>query len=123
MDAIELRPDLREQVEIAARHEARSVDDVVNSAVADYVRDQQRAIIAQETCAFERMHADLVRDHRGQWVAIHDGRLVDVDPDAAALYARIRKAYGRESVLIRQVLDVAIRTLTIQSPRLASTED
>jgi hypothetical protein len=39
--------------------------------------------------AFRRLLPELLRTHRGQFVAIHDGQLVDADPDEIALARRV----------------------------------
>ncbi|MFN0073493.1 MAG: DUF5678 domain-containing protein [Chloroflexota bacterium] len=123
MAAIELRPELREQVEFAARREARTVDDLVNAAVEDYVQTQHRSAIARETSAFEAMHADLLTTHRGQWVAIYNGTLVDCDTDITPLYTRARKAYGRTPVLLTQVLDDPAPVLHLRTPSFGRKDD
>jgi hypothetical protein len=105
VEAIVLSPELEESLQHDAALEARSVNELVNEAVARYLRDRQREKIARETAAFERLHPRLRRDHPGRWVAIHDGVLVDHDADVSALVSRVRAAFGRTSVLIRQVRD------------------
>src|SRR5437867_2195313 len=103
MDAIVLRPELQESLERDAELESRTVNDLVNDAVARYLRERQRAKIEREAAAYERMHPALTRDYLGQWVAVHDEQLIDHDADVSALYQRVRARHGRTSVLIRQV--------------------
>lgn len=105
MTTIDLKPALFEALEQNASLQDRSVDDLVNEAVARYVRDLQREKLATEIRAYERLHDKLKRQHLGRWVAINGGRLVDHDADRAQLYCRVRERYGRTSVLIRQVND------------------
>jgi hypothetical protein len=45
--------------------------------VEDYVRERQRAKLDREIGAYEALHPQLKRDHLGQWVAVHNQRLVD----------------------------------------------
>lgn len=116
MDSIALRPELRESLERDAALEARTVEDLVNEAVARYVRDRQRDKLRRETAAYERLHSELARDHPGEWVAIHDGKLVDRDVDVSALYTRIRSRFGRTSVLIRQVRDQPVDEIHVRTP-------
>jgi uncharacterized protein DUF5678 len=116
MDTIELSPDLREQVELAAQLESRTIQEIVDSALVEYLRAHQRDVIARETAAFERMHAELLSSHRGQWVAIHDGQLVDCDADLHSVHARVRQRYGRTPVLLTQVLDEPIQVLHWRTP-------
>jgi hypothetical protein len=58
----------------------------VAAAVARYVRGRQRARIAHETAAYEARFDQLARDQAGDWVAVHDGQLVDHDPNLSDLY-------------------------------------
>ena len=105
MEAITLRPDLRESLEREAQRLALSLDDLANEAIENYMRQLQRAKIDDEIGAFHAKHQELKRQYLGQWVAFHEKRLVDHDIDRATLYRRIRKAYGDIAVLIRQVED------------------
>ena len=116
MDSIALRPELRESLERDAALESRTVEELVNEAVARYVRDRQRDKIRRETDAYERLHPELARDHIGEWVAIHEGKLVDHDADVSALYTRIRAQFGRTSVLIRQVRDQPVDAIHVRTP-------
>lgn len=116
METIVLRPELEESLQRDAALEARSLNDLVNDAVARFVRDRQREKIAWETAEFERLYPELRRDHFGQWVAIHEGALVDQDADVSALYARVRAKYGRTAVLIRQVRDTPSAEIRLRTP-------
>jgi hypothetical protein len=64
------------------------------------------------------MHPLLVKEHLGQYVAVHNGQLIDYDEDFQALHNRIRQQYGRRPVLLRQVTREPVRVLLMRSPRL-----
>jgi len=64
------------------------------------------------------MHAELVKQYLGQIVAIHDGRLVDHDPDPVTLLQRIRQNYPNQVVLRRKVESVPERELRVRHPRV-----
>lgn len=78
----------------------------------------ERKIISQEMAAYRAMHVELVEDYLGQYVAIHDGKSVDHDPDFSTLHERIRKRFGRQVVLIQRVETEPERELVFRSPRL-----
>jgi len=118
VEAIVLKPDLQESLERDAIRESRTVSDLVNEAVARYLREREQAKLERETAAYEHMHHDLARDYLGQWVAVHDGALVDHDTDVSALSQRLRQRYGRTSILIRQVREEPSDDLRVRSPRL-----
>ncbi len=70
-----------------------------------------------ESDAFRHMHADLLARYPNEYVAIHQGQLVDHDADQLALLARIEDRYPDVPVLIRQVLAEPDEIFTFRSPR------
>ena len=122
MDAIVPEPNLRAGLEQDARQDARDVNDLINEAVARYLRERQQAKLDQEIAAYEAMHPQLALDYLGEWVAIHRQELVDHDRDRVALYRRIRSRYGRTSVLIRQVMDDPIEEVWLRTPSTGRVE-
>lgn len=116
MDKIVLEPSLRAWLEQDAAQDTRSINDLINEAVAQYLRDRQQAKLDNEIAAYEALHHELVRDHAGEWVAIHRQELVDHDRDRVALYRRIRSRYGHTSVLIRQVLPEPVEEVWLRTP-------
>lgn len=110
---------LREDLELRLLHDAESSDtsigQLLNEAVEEFLLNRQRAKIDDEIAAFVRLHPELWRTKPGQWVAIHNSKLVDADPDRVALYRRVRKNYGQTPVLVREVTanpeeDIWLRT-------------
>jgi hypothetical protein len=122
MDAIALRADVRETLEKDSEQETRSVNDLVNEAVERYVHERQLAKLDVEIAAYERMHPELRQKYLGQWVAVHEQKLVDHDNDRAALYKRVRAAYGRTAVLIRQVTEQPDNEIWIRTPSTGKVE-
>lgn len=116
MPTIVLRPDLQEALEYDVKPGQKSLNDIVNEAVEQYLRERQRAKLDKEILAYETMHPELKQNHFGQWVAIHNQHLVDYDPDRLALYQRVRAKYGKTSVLIRQVAASPIEEVWIRTP-------
>ncbi|HZR98733.1 MAG TPA: hypothetical protein VFE37_08505 [Chloroflexota bacterium] len=102
-DSIVLRPELREMLENNTGQDSRTLNDLVNEAVSQYAYRLQREKIERETAAYERMHSSIRDQFLGQWVAIHNGYLVDHDCDLAVLHRRVRERFGRTAVLLRQV--------------------
>ena len=121
MDAIVLEPSLRMTLEQDAAHEANSVNDLINEADDDYLRERQQAKIDREIVAYEEMHAELLRDNLDEWVALHNQELVEHDRDRVALDRRLRAWYGRTSVLIRQVLLDPIEEIWMRTPSTGRT--
>ena len=116
MSDLVLRPDLLETLERDAERESKSVNELVNEAVAHYLRERQRAKLSQEIAAYKALHQELKQKYLGQWVAVHEQKLVDHDPDGGALYQRVRAKYGRAAVLIRQVTEQIIEEVWVRTP-------
>jgi hypothetical protein len=114
-DVVVLRPDLREILERNAEQEARTLDDLVNEAVALYVHRLQQKQIEREAEAYERMHPSLRDRFLGQWVAIHDQQLVDHDSDRLALYRRVRTRFGHTPILMRRVAESPVETIWMRT--------
>ncbi len=102
---------LYRRVESIARQSHRLVDEVVADVVARSVRSfpvaPGREAMLREIEAFRSMHATLRRDHPGEHVAIHGGRVVDHDPEPVALLRRIQRDYPGQTVLRRKVENAA----------------
>ena len=58
----------------------------------DYLRALQRRKIEAEAQAFGSMHAELVKTHLGQYIAIYRGRLIDQDEDFLLFTSELDKA-------------------------------
>ena len=85
--------------------------------------DEDTASIDEQTAwreenAFRSLHPTLMKHYPGQYVAIHNGQLVDHDMDQVALYRRCRQIYADRFVLIAQVQRSAEETYTFRSPRM-----
>ena len=75
------------------------------------------ALDVEQAAWFALPHAE--RQHyAGQYVAIHNGQVVDHDPDQRALYLRVRTHFGRQPVLIVNADWNAPPTIVLHSPRL-----
>jgi hypothetical protein len=80
-------------------------------------RQEQLGRLEHNRRAFQRLLPELLKTHTGQFVAIHQEKLVDADPDRAALIQRIR-ALGYHSVYIQRVIS-GPRLVELASPEEA----
>ena len=101
-----------------AKREQISIEEAAHIAVYRYVRDVERKKIHAETEAFWAMYPQLLERYPGQYVAVHEGKVVDSGPDIGALYQRVRKCYGDMPILLAQVTSEPVRELVFRSPRL-----
>jgi hypothetical protein len=77
---------------------------------------------AREYEAFLRLLPDLLREHRGQYVAVHDGRVVGVGGDKVTVAKHAYQEFGPVEILVRQVTDEPPRVVQIVSPRVTPPE-
>ena len=114
------KPELVEKLQQFAQVHNCEAADFLNIAVGEYLDKMAREKIATERQALEAHYADILPIYAGQYVAMHQGRVVDSDTDARALYLRIRARYGYIPVLIRRVTpQTHRRELVFHSPRLS----
>lgn len=106
------------QLEQMAKVRSVEVAALASDAIRTFLRDEARRIIEQEAKAYRRLHPDLLRTMPGQFVAIHNGQVVDHDSDQMAVFRRVEEAYGGQPVLIRQVRPEIEQTIEVLSPRL-----
>ncbi len=79
---------------------------------------QRRRQLASEQAAWYARPPDERARYHGKFVAVHDGQVVDHDPDQRALYLRVRAHFGRTPVLIVRADWDKPPVYTIYSPRL-----
>ena len=80
--------------------------------------EKERAI-EQERIAFLAMHAQLWSEYKHQYVAIHNGELIDHDTEFSVLHSRVRAEYPDTFVLIRRVESEPEPIYHFRSPRWA----
>lgn len=80
--------------------------------------DPRQPLMEKEVAAFERLHPTLIEHYLGEYVALHQGQVVDHDHNQIVLADRIESAYPDHVVLIRQVQPQLPPPLLVRSPRL-----
>jgi hypothetical protein len=113
-----LQPELMKQLEQIAVEQEVKPEELLETAVRAYLRQIERETIKAEADAFRSMHAEMVREYLGQYVAVHNGQVVDHDQDFQSLHNRIRQRFGHRPVLLRRVEAEPERVLVFRSPRL-----
>jgi hypothetical protein len=107
-----------ENLERAAQHMGITTADLTEKAIQQYLRLEAERKIARELEAYESQREALLSGYEGQFVAVHDGQIIDHDRDELTLYLRIRERYPLIGVLIKQVNAEPERVLHIRSPRI-----
>lgn len=100
-----------------AEEEDKEISELVTEALRKYLWEARERKIEREMEAYRTLHAELKQRFSGEYVAIHDGELVDHDADRRVLSRRVRQKYGNAAVLITPVEEKPEREFLILSPR------
>ena len=73
----------------------------------------------REKEAYLHLKPQLLQTHRGQFVAIHESKVVDADQDKRELVRRVVEHYGNEAVYIQLVAE-ELPSFEIPSPETES---
>lgn len=71
----------------------------------------------QERVAFQRLLPELLKAHRGEWVAIVDGQPAEFGPDFSSVIVPVRQRFGQRPVYVHEISEQE-RIYKISSPRL-----
>jgi hypothetical protein len=82
----------------------------------------ERSVMEQERAAFQAMLPQLLTQFEGQYVALHQGQVVDHDADRAALVIRLDQTHPDAVVLVKRVTAEPERVLRMPSPRKVYTD-
>lgn len=137
MAPLSLSNEMTERLRRAAARRNTNVEALLERAVEAYLLDehneprdepqlpadenwwkQQHRIIEREHEAYVRQHAQLYERYANEYIAMHNGAVVDHDLDRRQLSHRVRARFGRQPVLITQVLPAPERTIIVRTPRL-----
>ena len=88
------------------------------SIVEDTAED---AKIRREKAAFAFQQQELQQRYPGEYVAIHEGRVIDHDLSLAVLHQRVVQAVGAAPILLKRVDEPITREFVLRSPRLERT--
>jgi hypothetical protein len=75
-----------------------------------------------EQQAFRRLLPELLKTHRGQYVAVHEGQVVDSGPDKLALAGRAYARFGYVPIYVSLVSDELPPIVRVPSPRTSFPE-
>lgn len=118
--------ELYAEVEKAALNSHREVETLLLETIARSFTpisiDPQRAQMEKEIQAYQDMHAELIENYLGVYVAIYNGKLVDHDQDPVKLLQRIRVRFPQKVVLRRKVDEIKEPTLHFRHPKIVSND-
>ncbi|MBI3761454.1 MAG: hypothetical protein HY260_06275 [Chloroflexi bacterium] len=118
MLTVTLKPDMAEQINQMANSNQATAEDFVDSILRQHVRAFRREKIRAESNAFEEQKQSLLDQYRGEYVAVHEGKVIDHDPSLRALHLRVFAKLGHTPVLLKKVTDEPDRVLVFRSPKI-----
>jgi hypothetical protein len=95
-----------------------NVTTLAEKAIHRYIREEADRKIEQEEVHYKAQHARLLQSHAGQYIAMHEGQVIDTDNNQWELYLRIRKIYPTTGILIKKVTPQVETVFHMRSPRL-----
>jgi len=111
MHTIVIEPDLYKRIEKAALENKANIDEMLDQAIRRYLWELDRRKISAESKIYRQRHAKLKAQYLGQYIAIHEGQVVDHDADFPTLRQRIRQQFENTPVMITLVEEDAEQTL------------
>jgi hypothetical protein len=75
-----------------------------------------------ERRAFLQLLPSLLPAYRGQYVAIHEGKVADSGPELVPVALRVHQRYGNVPIYVDLVADEPARTVRISGPRLVQDD-
>lgn len=100
MPNIAIEATLYQRIEEAAHEGQVSTGEVFSQALRRYLWELDRRKITEESKAYRRQHSELKRRYLDQYIAMHQGQVVDHDPEFHALRERVRQRFGRTAIMI-----------------------
>jgi hypothetical protein len=91
---------------------------LADKAIRAYLFQEAERKIDREEQYYCAQHAELLRKYTGQFIAMHEGHVVDSDTDELALFLRICERFPMIGVLIKRVTDQPDRVWMVRSPRI-----
>jgi predicted transcriptional regulator len=115
---VQLDKEIAENLEWAAKQMGMTAADLTEKAIQQYLRLEAERKIAREMEVYESQHERLLPQYEGQYVAMHNGQIIDQDQDELPLYLRIREKHPLIGILIKQVTAESEHVLHVRSPRI-----
>ena len=87
---------------ISAEDYRRVAPLIAHEPASPWIEEQTR-LIKLEIEAYERMKPELLKTHKGLFVAIFNGKFIDSDTDESKLAERVYSQHGYRTMLITEV--------------------
>jgi hypothetical protein len=118
MTTISLPTDLIERLRQSAAWKGVDLEEAASQAVINQFYEYSREKIEKEQAIFEQLRPELLKKYRGQYVAIHNGEVVDHTADLSTLRKRVFARFGYTPILQILVTDKPLPDIQTHGLRL-----
>lgn len=118
MNLIPVKPKLYQRIENFAEWKNQQAAEFAEDALLDYLDKLESDILQREETAFQSMFSQLLLKYEGQYVAIHQGEVIDSDTELMKLHNRVYLKIPELPVLFKKVTTQPEREIVIRSPRV-----
>ncbi|HEX7594562.1 MAG TPA: DUF5678 domain-containing protein [Anaerolineae bacterium] len=115
---ISLDKELVERMRQAAEWKGIPFEEAANKALTEYLGRFGIEKVRAEQAIFERMRTALLEKYRGQYVAMHNGEIVESAPDLRSLHHKVFVRFGFTPILHIQVTDEPERDIHTHGLRM-----
>jgi len=118
MPTVLVKPGLYQRVEQIAEWKNQQTNALTEEALLDYLDKLELEKLTRELRAFEQMLDQLLPEYEGQYVAIHEGKVIDSDPELMVLHHRVYSKILVLPVLFKKVTTEIESDIVIRSPHV-----
>ncbi len=117
MTVVDLSPRLFEQMRWIARWQKVTADELAARALSSYLDRLEWEKLQAEMDAFQGQLPALAAQYQDEYVAMHEGQVIDHDPDLRTLHSRVYAVMGSVPVLLQKVTDVPAPDILVRRHR------
>jgi hypothetical protein len=115
---IQLDASLVARLREAAEWKGISLEEATQEAALSYIGRYGRAKVEKEQAIFEQKKSELLKKYRGQYIAMHNGEVVETAANLRALRNKVFAHFGHTPMLHTLVTAELDREIVVRSPRL-----
>ena len=107
-----------EQVQRIARWQRVTADELTTRTLSSYLDRLEWEKLEAEMVAFQAQLPVLLAAYADQYVAMHEGGVIDHDTDLRTLHGRVYAKMGAVPILLQKVTSAPTPDILVRSPRL-----
>ncbi len=120
---ISLDKELIDRLQQAAEWKGIPLEEAASKAVTEYLGQFGFEKVKAEQAIFEKMRPALLTKYRGQYIAVHNGQVVESAPDLRTLHHKVFVRFGFTPILHIQVTDEPERDIQTHGLRLLESAE